>query len=500
MSLLGLDVGTSALKIAAYREDGRLLASVRVPVYPQYPQPGWSELAPQDVWRAAQTGLAEITSDPALQHDPPTALAISASGDEVFPVDAQGEPLAACILSGDTRGYDLEVDTAKRASPADWYQICGHIPERMDPVNRILWWCAQDPAVVSKTDRFLGWHEYLTFHLTGTAVTDPSLAAKWAIYDRKSQGWSSEWAQRLGIAAEWLPQIQPWESSVGEVYPALRKQWGVPNRIAVGVGTFDASCAALGAGVSRAGVVGLTCGSWQVVTAPTSSCLIPPALLESRFPLVPHPGKTAHAVLAQSPNGSSVVDWTVQLLRQELSFLSAEIEASGPQPSPILAIPHLSGSINPQAGGRDSRAAFLGMTLASTGVDMLKALMESVAFDLTLTLRVMRESSIECEVLRATGGGTQSEWWMQLKADLTGTPVEVVSQPEPGTFGAALLAGTAIGVYESAGKAAEAAVQVKRRYEPVAHRCGLYADRLAVYSEAVSALVPTNRRLSGDHA
>lgn len=500
MSLLGVDVGTSALKVAAYCEDGRLIASVRVPVSPSYPRPGWSELAPQDVWRAAQTGLAKITSIPELRRDPPIALAISASGDEVFPVDAHGEPLAPCILSGDTRGYDLEVDTANRASPGEWYKLCGHIPERMDPVNRIRWWCVHEPAVISKTSRFFGWHEYLTFHLTGTAATDPSLAAKWAIYDRERQEWSNDWIHRLGLTAEWLPQIQTWGNAIGEVRSAFRKSWDVSNQVTVGVGAFDSTCAALGAGVSRAGVVGLACGSWEVVTAPTDLHSLMPSLLDAQLPLAPYPGETAFAILAQSPNGSAVIDWGVQLLRQDLADLSAEIEASGPQPSPILAIPHFSGAINPRAGGRDSRAAFLGLTLASTGADMLKALMESVAYDLTLTLRVMAESDIPCEVLRATGGGTKSDWWMQLKADLSGTPVEVVAQPESGTFGAALLAGTAAGVYEVAGKAAEATVQVNRRYEPVSHRRNLYTSRLGTYSETISALLPTHRRLSDAHA
>lgn len=499
VSLIGIDVGTSALKVAAYREDGILLARARVPVYPAYRRPGWSELDPRKVWDATRAGLAQIGTAPELRDDPPLALAISASGDEVFPIDTQGTPLGPCILSGDVRGHDLEASTAQLASPTEWYIRCGHIPERMDPVNRILWWRKYAPEISSQTAQFLGWHEYLTLCLCGEAVTDPSLAGKWAIYDRKEQAWSAEGARHTGLDPAWLPRIEAWGTSLGEVSASLRAEWGFSRTLHVGVGAFDASCAALGAAVTRPGVVGLACGSWEVVTAPTGPLPLTPQLVESQFPLAPHPSEAGLALLAQSPNGSAVVEWATQTLKQELASAGAEIEASGLRPGPVMALPHFSGSILPQTGGRDSRAAFLGLTLGSTGAELLKALMESVAYDLALTLRLMEECDVPCDVLRAAGGGTRSAWWMQLKADLSATPVEVIAQPEPGTFGAALLAGAAAGVYPTAWQAAEAMLRVERRYEPDEDRRCLYADRLATYTEAITALLPTCRRLSHDH-
>ena len=182
-------------------------------------------------------------------------------------------------------------------------------------------------------------------------------------------------------------------------------------------------------------------------------------------------------------------------LKQDISAVNREIEASDAGPGSVLAVPHFSGSLNPLAGGRNSRAALLGMTLATTDTDLLKALMESVAYELSLTLRLLVDSGVKASVLRAAGGGTRSSWWMQLKADLMATPVEVVVQPEPGTFGAALLAGAAVGTYATAGQASEAMVQVERCYQPNERRRQLYTDRLATYRDTVSALLPTYRRL-----
>jgi xylulokinase len=232
--------------------------------------------------------------------------------------------------------------------------------------------------------------------------------------------------------------------------------------------------------------------------APSAAITLTPTLVESQFPVVPHPGEAALAVLAQSPNGSSVVDWIAQLVRQDAAAVGGDIEAASAAPSPVLAISHLSGSINPQSGGRDSRAALVGMTLATTSTEVIQALMESVAYDLCLTQQLLADSGVGISTLRAAGGGTRSSWWMQLKADLTNTPVEVVEQPEPGTFGAALLAGAAVGIYGSAGLASEALVKIERRHEPDEQRRSLHAERMAAYWEAVAALLPLHRRLAHD--
>jgi xylulokinase len=229
---------------------------------------------------------------------------------------------------------------------------------------------------------------------------------------------------------------------------------------------------------------------------PTDNRTISQQIRAAEFPLVPHPGAAGFALLAQSPNGASVMQWLSELVGHDLSALLAAVNATSGGPAPVLAIPHLSGSINPQHGGRNSRAAFLGMTLATTPAVLLQALLESVAYDLALVLRQFSASGFAHHVLRATGGGARADWWMQLKADLTGLPVEVVQCREPGTFGAAILAGVAAGIYPSPGQAAEAMVHIGQRFAPNAHRCRLHREQLAAYRDVVAALMPTNRRLS----
>ena len=203
----------------------------------------------------------------------------------------------------------------------------------------------------------------------------------------------------------------------------------------------------------------------------------------------PHPGTAGSAVLALSPNGTTIVDWARSLLRIPFRKLEAALQASGPQPSPVLAIPHYSGATIPWRNARRSRGSLVGLTLASSKTDVIKALMEGIFFDLLLTMNALRQAGVEIQVLRASGGGTRSDWWMQLKADLSSLPVEVISQPEPGTVGAALLAGLATGTFSTLEEGAKLFITTARRYEPNPARARLYEERLAAYRTTISSLL-----------
>lgn len=495
VSLIGVDIGTSAIKVCAYSDDGRPLAFARMPMRPVRPQPGWEELDPQAVWSATRKGLRRVAAARDVQADPPLALAISASGDEAFPVDENGWPLGPCILSGDVRGAEIEQRTAARLAPRDWYRACGHIPERMDPVNRLIWWREHNPGLLTAQSRFLGWHEFITLRLTGAAVTNPTLAAKWLVYGLQERDWSAERLQDFAISRETLPAVRRWGLAAGHVHPAVARDLGLPPGMTVGVGSYDSTCSALGAGAVQAGVLGLAAGSWEVLVAPCDQPAVADKLVTGNLPVVPYAGGVPFAILAQSPNGAAVVAWAARLMHVSLARLNQDLLAAGPAPGPVAAVPHLSGALYPWQGGRDSRGALLGLTQATSPVDVVRALMESVAYELALTVASLRAAGVAAHVLRASGGGAQSAWWMQLKADLTGVPVEVADAPEPGALGAALLAGIAAGVYRSAGEAVQAVHRTARRFEPDPWRAGCHAERLDLYQQAVGALVPLNRRM-----
>jgi xylulokinase len=488
MSLIGIDVGSSSVKIGVYRSNGKPLAQASETLTPRRPEPGWWEIEPEEVLKATLNGLHRVSSARAVRRDPPVMMAISASGREAFPVDQNKMPLGPCIMAGDIRGAEFESSSATSHGMRDWYSLCGHLPERMDPVNRLLWWRCHRPAIMNRAKYFLGWHEFLTLHLGGVAVTDRSLAGKWLIFDLALGEWSPRRLAEFDIDPAILPSVRFWGDTIAEMESSLVSELGFSSPVKIAVGGFDASCATLGSGALAAEVGGLVSGSWEDLIVPTDR---PPSreILSKGMSLGPHPGSTSLAVFALSPNGTVVLDWARSVTGFSLKKLNSNLESSGPRPSPVLAIPHFSGATVPWGHQRESRGTLTSLTLASSPTDITKALMEGIAYDLCLTLRSLSEAGMRVNLLRAAGGGTRSNWWTQLKADLLGVPIEVTHFPEVGTLGAALLAGLAAGDFSTLEEGAGQWISPQRRYEPDPSRASLHREHLEAYQETAAQLV-----------
>jgi len=493
MSLIGIDVGSSSVKVGVYRSNGKPLAHASKTLTPRRPQPGWWEIEPEEVWTATLNGLRHVLGARAVQRDPPVMMAISASGREAFPVDQNGSPLGPCIMAGDVRGTEFELSSASHMSIPDWYLACGHLPERMDPVTRLLWWRQHHPSITKRMRYFLGWHEFLTLRLGGKAITDKGLAGKWMIYDLALGGWSPQRLAEFDIEPGTLPTVRPWGEIIAELKPELAAELGVTKALKIAVGGFDASCATLGTGASGKGVGGLVSGSWEDLIVPTDR---PPSveILNRAMSLGPHPGGGGLAVFALSPNGTVVLDWARSFTGLSLRTLNHNLENSGPQPSPVLAIPHFSGATVPWGHKRESRGTLTGLTLASSSTDVTKALMEGIAYDLCLTFESLRQAGMNITSLRAAGGGTRSDWWTQLKADLLGVPIEVTHHPEPGTLGAALLAGLAAKIHPTLEHGSSQWVSPNRRFEPVSERGNLHRENFEAYRKKAGQLIRLNGR------
>ena len=268
MSLIGLDIGSSSVKIAAYNHAGKLLALDRESVQAYHPNPGWWEVNPDDVWLVTLQLMRRLFAHDSLVQDPPIGMAISASGREAFPIDNTGIVLGPCIMAGDMRTCDLNNTSISECSHLDWMQFCGHVPERMDPICRLLWWRNHRPEIMSKATRFLGWHEFIAMRLTGRVVTDRSLAGRWLVYNIDQHKWAEDLLEKLGVEPDLLPEIQSWGTIIGTVIKSIACELGLDTPLYVGVGGFDVACAVLGSGVAGTDMVGLVSGSWEDLVAP----------------------------------------------------------------------------------------------------------------------------------------------------------------------------------------------------------------------------------------
>lgn len=487
VSLIGIDIGSSAVKAAAYRETGTLLAQAREAVPSRHSSPGFVDSDGDEVWRATVRVLRKLTSSPRLRRDPPAALAVSASGRESFPARADGKALGPCLRTADARRPKVEATAMIKQSQEDWIRACGHVPDHMDPTNRLLWWGETAPETLGRARWFLGWHELASLRMVGRPVVDPALAAGFLIFDLATRAWSPERIAALKLNAELLPGILPWATPMGPVEPRLARQLGLPKGCQFVAGSWDGSCAAVGAAAVEEGTALLAAGTWESVVAPVKSPRFPEAAA-SRLAITPQPSTPGWGVWARSPNGTSAIEWARTVTGVGLGELEAGLRDSGPDPANALVVPHLAGAPAPWPGGHAPGAVILDLTLATTRLEIVKATMEGIAYELTFAFSALRGAGADIKVCRVAGGGTRSAWWMQLKADLLGIPVEVPDQPEPGTLGAALLAGVGNGTYSSLSEAAERVV-IARRFEPNAKRRAMLQGKLERHRVAVESLL-----------
>jgi xylulokinase len=493
MSLLGIDVGSSSVKVGAYREDGELLAVARRDLTPRHPEPGFWEQDPEEVWRATSSLIRSLAEQEALRRDPPKALAVSASVRENFPADSAGKALAPCIMAADVRGEEFEKAPEGAASPEPRSFSCGHNRERMDPFNRLLWWHTYHPDVLKRAKYFPGWHEFLALRLCGRFVTDRTIAGRWMIYDLEREGWADERISEYTVPERLIPEILPWGSIIGEVKKEIVEEWGLSGPLTMAVGASDLNCAALGAGVSAGGDACLVSGSFENMLIATDEFPTASMLLRG-LSITAHPGGSRHAVWAICPTGTAVLDWARNLMNVTLEDLDSELTASGFSPSPVLAVPYLSGAFIYWENGRSLRGALFGLTLATSPIDIVKAFMESISYDHVNTLSLLGDEGVKVDSVRAMGGGARSEWWTQLKSDMMGIPIEVIGQPEPGTRGAALLAGLAIKSFDDITKMSKAFMNAAyagtaRIHEPDPVRAALHREKLESYRKAVQSTV-----------
>ncbi len=444
MSLVGIDIGSSAVKAVAYRESGSMLARAHEAAPSLHPAPGFWEIDADEVWRATVRVVRRLTSSPRLRHDPPAALAVSASGRESFPSRADGSALGPCLRTADGRHPRSEAAAIMPRSREQWIRACGHVPDHMDPTNRLLWWRETAPRTLDKARWFLGWHELASLRLVGRPIVDPALASGFLIYDLATGNWSTDRLAGLDLDGRLLPEVVPWGTPLDRIRPGAARELGLPSRCQFVVGSWDGSCAAVGSAVVEEGDALVSVGTWESVVAPVARPHVRRAAL-ARLAVTPQPSTPGTGLWARSPNGTSVVNWARGVTRIGLRDLAAGLREAGAGPSPVLVVPHLSGAPAPWPDARDSAGMVFGLTLATSSLELVKATMEGVACELCFAIDALGAAGSPIQRCRVAGGGAKSAWWMQLKADLLGIPVEVPNQAEPGTFGAALLAGVGLG-------------------------------------------------------
>jgi len=496
MSVLGVDVGTTGCKAIVFSLAGAILGQ-GYREYPHiFPQPGWVEMDSEEVWGATKEAIAEAAAR-AGARDPVKALAISSQGEGVTPIGADGKAVANTIVSFDNRTTPQSQWWEREFGKRTLFEISGQPLNPTYSINKIMWWRDNAPDVFARAWKFLCYEDLTAFRLGAEPAIDYSLAGRTMAFDVRAERWSQEILNAAGIDSSRLAATTPSGTVIGKVRDGLASELGLPDGVAIVAGGHDQACGALGSGIVKPRVAMDATGTVECITPAFSELNLGDAMLESNYPCYHHVVPGMYVTLAYNYTGGSLLRWYRDTLgKQEREDAEAAgmdvyemmigLATSGP--SPVMVLPHFTVTVMPWEDPY-AKGAMLGLTLATTKGDIIKALLDGVTFEMRLNLEYLEKAGVVVERLRAIGGGAKSPTWLQLKADIFNRPVSALSVSEAACLGAALLAGTAVGEYSSLDEAVSTTIRVTKTYEPDLAMAARYAERYQIYSQ----LYPTLR-------
>ncbi len=459
--LLGIDVGTTAVKSVLYDTTGRVIARASREYRTMHPKPGWAEHSPQLWWEQTKETIREILAKTESSAKNKIAgICVSSLFPVVLPVDESGEPLRSAIIWMDARGGKLH-----------------------DPLPKFKWMKENEPEILKKTYKFLSGSGFINHKLTGQFTLDIT-------------------QNLIATAAETCEFIDPnlfpkshlFSEVIGEVTKKAARETLLAEGTPVVAGAADAFSAMLGAGAVRAG---------RAVEFTGHSCSL--IICTDK----PYPKVREEGLLCEGEMGFYVVSGAMvasggllRWFRDNFGYLELEsvrkqgldpyqimdLEASKVPPGSdgLVILPYIAGERNP-IWNANARGVIFGLYLTHTRAHIIRAILESVAYGLRHNMEIAERAEVEIEELRATGGGSKSDLWLQIKADVLNKPIHQVSA-DGETLGDAIMAGNGVGIFQDLFGTCEELAKVKKVINPDPHRHKLYTKLYEIYRELYESL------------
>lgn len=495
--LLGIDFGSGGCKVTAIDASGRLLgeASREYPTY--YERPGWSEQEPADWYRAMCGALAQVRAS-GVDFTQLCAVAFDGSTHNAVLLDGAMRPIRRTIMWTDQRSVE-ECASLKEKHGERIFEIAYQMPTPTWTLPQLLWLKRHEPEVAAKTKHILFVKDFVRFLVSGVAATDRIEAQGTLFYDMKARVWSRELFALTGFDFAALPELVEPASRLGSVTPQAAADTGIPAGTPVICGTSDSAVEDYGAGAVEPGdcIVKLaTAGNVNVMTA--SACPYPSTLTYGH--VIPGMWYTVSATNAAALCQRWFRDLFGDAEKAEAGACAGRVfdlmdrraAASPAGANGVMFHPYLQGERSPYWDA-ELRGSFTGLSIASTRGDFIRALLEGVAFSLLDCYGLIEEMGLPVKRIFLIGGGARSALWSGIVCDVFNLPVAVPS-PGDASFGAALLAGTGIGLFSDSRDAVKRCLRIDRELRPDPERAAQYAELFRTYREIHDALAPVYRK------
>lgn len=492
--LLGIDIGTSACKIAIFKKDGTVVATANgdYPVY--YPHPGWAEQNPEEWWSAVCQAIKIALKKGAVAPEEIAGVGIDGQSWSAIAVDKDGQVLTNTPIWMDVRAQDICDELNEKIGADAIFQLAGNSLQPSYTTAKIIWYQRNMPEVYEKTDKILQSNSYIAYKLTGMMTQDISQGYGLHCFDMHTGTWNEEMCEKLGIPIRLLPDIYACHEVVGTVTEQAAKESGLAVGTPVVAGGLDAACGTLGAGVIHPGETQEQGGQAGGMSICMDTYQADPSLILG-YHVVPN----QWLLQGGTTGGGGVMRWLEREFgdyereegkrqgKSSLDLFNEQAEKVAPGSDGVVFLPYMSGERSP-IWNPDAKGVFYGLDFSKTKGHFIRSAMEGVAYSLKHNLEVAEKAGAKADVLRAMGGSANSLLWTQIKSDITGKPIVVPSSDTATTLGAVILAGVGIGMYESFEEAVEMTVEIKRTHEPNPENAEVYQKNYETYRKLYEQL------------
>lgn len=470
---IGIDLGTSGVKVILLDEEQHILASHTEPLAVSRPAPLWSEQDPEDWWQATDRAMLAL----AALHDLGGVRALGLTGQMhgATLLDKQQRVLRPAILWNDGRSF-AQCRALEEAVPHS-RQITGNLMMPGFTAPKLLWVREREPDVFARVDKVLLPKDFLRLRMTGDFATDMSDAAGTMWLDVGRRGWSDELLAACGLSRAHMPRLYEGSQVTGSLLPRVAANWGmVPVPVVAGGG--DNAAGAIGVGLYRRGQAMLSLGTSGVYFAVSDGFLSNPEQAVHSFC---HALPDTWHLMSVMLSAASCLDWAARLTG--LGSVPALLDAAArcrPGTAPVWFLPYLSGERTPH-NNPNATGAFWGLTHEHGPEELARAVVEGVSFGLADGMDALHGTGLRPDSITLIGGGARSAYWRQLLADVSGEALDYRTGGDVGpALGAARLA--RLGCHPGASLADMLpALKLEARYTPDKARHEAYLEQRNVF-------------------
>jgi xylulokinase len=490
MALLGLDLGSSSIKGAAFDENGEVVAEAQEP-YSTVWDGNSAEADAELMWLAA----VKVIKTVAVKVPGIEALCAGSHGETYIPVDGDLKPVYPAVMNSDNRAVKESKSWEKSIGKRKLYEITGVPLHPMFSINKIMWLKNNRPNVFSKAAMFLSPQDYILGRLGLAPIIDYSLASRTMAFDINRRGWSNEILKESGISENMMPECVPAGTTAGKINDNTAKMLGLKKGVQAVVGGHDQPLAALGCGAITHGQVSDSAGTFECLAAISDLPKNNDMAYEYNLNSYCHVAEGKYVTLAFFPAGV-ITSWFVDEFcyedRQkaaeegisEYLYISQKMDSG---PTGVCVTPHLIGSCNPYWDMR-ARGAIYGLAPDISRHKLFKAVYEGLACELALNIGALTQVCGEFDFIRISGGNARWPFSVQLRADITGRIFYTMDSEQSVCRGAAMLAGIASGVYKDCKDAVQKTVKINKVYKPDIQASLSYQKQKAMYMELYPSL------------